>query len=62
MKTPDILTYLDDICKQSENIMAAVNRMSYQEFSTDPLYSSGIIRFIEVICEAAKHIPEEFRT
>ncbi|MDO9523851.1 MAG: DUF86 domain-containing protein [Methanocorpusculum sp.] len=62
MKTPDILTYLDDICEQSENIMTAVNRMSYQEFSTDPLYSGGIIRFIEIIGEAAKHIPEEIRT
>lgn len=62
MKTPDILTYLDDICEQSENIMVAVGRMDYQEFLTDPLYSGGIIRFIEIIGEAAKHIPEEIRT
>ena len=62
MKTPDILTYLDDICEQSENIMVAVGRMDYQEFLTDPLYSGGIIRFIEIIGEAAKHLPEEIRT
>jgi len=42
--------------------MAAVGRMDHQEFSTDPLCSGGIIRFIEIIGEAAKYIPEEIRT
>ncbi len=42
--------------------MAAVGRMDHQEFSTEPLCSGGIIRFIEIIGEAAKHIPEEIRT
>ena len=42
--------------------MAAVGRMDHQEFSTDPLCSGGIIRFIEIIGEAAQHIPAEIRT
>ncbi len=37
--------YLADIYEQSENIMEATGRMSYEEFLGDALYSAGIIRF-----------------
>ncbi len=54
-------SYLADICEQSENIMKATERMSYEEFLGDPLYNAGLIRFFEIIGEAAKHVPDDFR-
>ena len=53
--------YLADIYEQSENIMEATGRMSYEEFLGDALYSAGIIRFFEIIGEAAKHVPDDLR-
>lgn len=61
MTQHDILSYLDDICEQAENISASLNRMTYQEYLRDPLYNGGIIRFVEVIGEAVKHIPNDIR-
>jgi uncharacterized protein with HEPN domain len=53
--------YLADIYEQSENIMKATERMSYEEFLKDSLYNAGIIRFFDIIGEAAKHVPDDFR-
>lgn len=53
--------YLADIYEQSENIMKATGRMSYEEFLGDSLYNAGIIRFFEIIGEAAKRVPDDFR-
>lgn len=61
MTSHDVLTYLDDICIQSEYIAQALQRMTYEEFLQDPLYNSGIVRFIEIIGEAAKQIPDSLR-
>jgi uncharacterized protein with HEPN domain len=54
-------SYLADIYEQSENIMKATGRMSYEEFLEDALYNAGLIRFFEIIGEAAKHVPDDFR-
>jgi len=35
--------------------------MTYQEYLDDPLYNGAVIRFIEVIGEAVKHVPDEIR-
>lgn len=61
MKGLRLRYYLADIYEQSENIMKATERMSYEEYLRDPLYSAGIIRFFEIIGEAAKHVPDDFR-
>jgi uncharacterized protein with HEPN domain len=42
--------------------MKATGRMSYEEFLEDALYNAGIIRFFEIIGEAAKHVPDDFRS
>jgi len=42
------------------NIMKATERMNYEEFLRDLLYNAGIIRFFEIIGEAAKHVPDEY--
>lgn len=55
-------SYLADMYEQSENIMKATGRMSYEEFLEDALYNAGIIRFFEIIGEAAKHVPDDFRS
>lgn len=59
--TLDFQSYLADIYEQSEHIMEAAGRMTYEEFLGDALYSAEIIRFFEIIGEAAKHIPDDFR-
>lgn len=56
-----VRSYLADMYEQSENIMKATGRMSYEEFLEDALYSAGLIRFFEIIGEAAKHVPDDFR-
>lgn len=61
MKDADTLSYLDDIRMNAEEISAALKRMTYQEFLTDYLYSSAIIRMLEIIGEAVKNIPQELR-
>ena len=61
MTSHDVLTYLDDIRIQSEYIAQALPRMTYEEFLQDPLYNSGIVRFVEIIGEAAKQIPNSVR-
>ena len=53
--------YLADIYEQSENIMKATERMSYEEFLKHSLYHAGIIRIFEIIGETAKHVPDDFR-
>ncbi len=55
-------SYLTDIYEQSENIMKATGRMSYEEFLGDALYNAGLVRFFEIIGEAAKHVPDDFRS
>ncbi len=62
MTEHDFLSYLDDICIQSENVEQALQRMTYQEFLDDAVYNSAIVRFLEIIGEAVKHIPEPIRT
>lgn len=42
--TLDFQSYLADIYEQSEHIMEAAGRMTYEEFLGDALYSAGIIR------------------
>ncbi len=55
-------SYLADIYEQSEDIMKATGRMSYEEFLEDALYNAGLVRFFEIIGEAAKHVPDDLRS
>ncbi|MCZ0862848.1 HepT-like ribonuclease domain-containing protein [Methanocorpusculum vombati] len=57
----DITIYLGDICEQAEILMQAVSTISYEEYLHTPLYQNGIVRSFEIIGEAAKQIPEEYR-
>ena len=57
----DITIYLGDIAEQAEILMQAVSTISYEEYLRTPLYQNGIVRSFEIIGEAAKQIPEEYR-
>ncbi len=35
--------------------------MTYQEFLNDAVYNSAMVRFLEIIGEAVKHVPESIR-
>lgn len=61
MQTELILSRLEDIYEQTENVLSAISGMTYEDFLSNVIYSAAVIRFFEVIGEAAKNIPEDFR-
>jgi uncharacterized protein with HEPN domain len=57
----DIILFVEDILKSIENIEIFSKGFSEKEFMKDELRQSAIIRQIEIIGEAVKNIPEDFR-
>jgi uncharacterized protein with HEPN domain len=57
----DTTLFLKDILMAINSIEAFVEGMSYGDFLTDDRTSSAVIRKLEIIGEATKHIPEEIR-
>lgn len=57
----DASIYLKDIQENMERVERFVEGMSYEEFVEDERTNFAVIRCIEIIGEAAKHIPEELR-
>lgn len=55
----DFTIYLKDILESINFIEEFINDMSFDEFKKDEKTSSATIRKIEIIGEAAKHIPKE---
>jgi len=53
--------YLKDISDAMEKAQMFVANMSYEEFMADAKSAFAVIRALEIIGEAAKHIPDEFR-
>ena len=51
----ELLSRLDDILEQCENISLCVSKTTRDEFVTDPIYSAAMIRYFEVIGEAARN-------
>jgi len=58
----DLSLFVEDILKSIENIENFSKGISEKEFMKDELRQSAIIRQIEIIGEAVKNIPEEFRS
>ena len=56
-----IIFYVQDILDAITYIERYVEKMNKQEFEQDPKTQDAVIRRIEIIGEAAKHIPESFR-
>jgi uncharacterized protein with HEPN domain len=57
----DISIYLKDIIDNMELIMVFINKMNYEDFINDEKTYYAVIRCIEIIGEAVKHIPESIR-
>ena len=57
----DIRTYLDDIIESTEHIILYTTNKSQHDYENDDLLHDGILRRLEIIGEAVRHIPHEFR-
>jgi uncharacterized protein with HEPN domain len=54
--------YLGDIQDSCEKILRFTKGMAYKEFIHDELHFDAVLRNLEVIGEAVKHISDETRT
>ena len=57
----DDVLYLKDIRDQCHDILAEVEKLTYDEFASRKIYQNGIILSIIIIGEAAKQLSAEFR-
>ena len=53
--------YIEDILSAIEKAEMFVQEMSYENFKNDEKTLFAVIRALEIIDEAAKHIPDEVR-
>lgn len=62
MKEPrEFWDYIDDIKKEINNIELFAKGMDFQAFQNDLKTAYAVIRSIEIIGEAVKKIPQEFK-
>ena len=57
----DISIYVKDILENMERAENFLQGMDYEEFTSDEKTNFAVIRCIEIMGEAAKHIPDEIR-
>jgi len=57
----DPLLYVEDIVEAIERIQGYTEGMSFEDFIADQKTVDAVIRNLEIIGEAAKHIPDEFK-
>jgi uncharacterized protein with HEPN domain len=53
--------YLEDILSAMESVQLFVKGMSCEEFESDDIVRSAVVRKFEIIGEATKQVPEEMR-
>ncbi len=61
MKKRSIVARLDDILGSIRLVAGAVRGATFEKFSSDQLYRFGIERAVEIISEASRHIPDEYK-
>ena len=54
--------YLEDVLEASRKLRDFTKGMSYEEFLRDEKTKDAVLRNLEVIGEAAKNLPEDFKT
>ena len=59
MRDPSL--YVEDILEAIEKIKRYIEGMNFDEFIEDEKTVDAVIRNLEIIGEAAKHLPEEFK-
>jgi uncharacterized protein with HEPN domain len=57
----DIRDYIDDIRNSIDDKRIFIASMTYEEFIADRKTINAVIRSLEIISEAAKKIPKDFR-
>lgn len=57
----DVAVYLDDIINSMKLIQRYVRGMKMDDFLDDVQVQDAVMRRLEVVGEAAKHIPEDLR-
>lgn len=57
----DLTDYLNDIITAISDVEDFTRGMSYEVFATDKKTVNAVIRSLEVLGEATKHIPTSFR-
>jgi len=60
-RTRDLLIYLEDISESSELISTYIANISEEFFYYSPEKQDAVLRRIQIIGEAAKHIPQDYR-
>ena len=60
-KNREISDYIEDICNAITDVAEFTKSMTFELFTTDKKCSNAVIRSLEVLGEATKHIPSDFR-
>jgi uncharacterized protein with HEPN domain len=58
----DYKLYLEDILTAIEKIERFTHGMTFDDFSARDLYVDAVLHNLEIIGEAAKHVPENLRS
>ena len=61
MEKEALISRLHDIVEQADNIAQVTQDISFSDFLGNVMYSASVIRFFEVIGEAAKYVPDDVR-
>jgi uncharacterized protein with HEPN domain len=61
-KKRDVVDFLEDAISAMEKAESFISNMSYKDFIRDEKTAFAVIRALEIIGEAIKHIPLEFRS
>lgn len=57
----DVLLFIEDVLESIELIGNFLNGITEEEFRINPIRQDAVVRRIEVIEEAVKNVPEDFR-
>lgn len=57
----DFRLYLTDMCASAEKVLRYTRGLTFAEFIKDEKTFDAVLRNLEVIGEAAKHVPQEVR-
>ena len=61
MKKPDIGVYLLHIADSCEKILRYLQNVEEADFAENEMVQDAVLRNFEIIGEAAKHIPDDYR-
>jgi len=58
----DVSLYVSDMLQNMEDAVAFVQGMGFDDFAADKKTINAVVRSVEVIGEAAKHVPDDIRS